>query len=143
VAVLGNPAWASESRFASLASRLANQDELDVLLSSASASFNGFELMQRLQQRGVPAGVCQTAEDRCQTDPQLAHLQWLVELEQTEIGRWPVKEHPARLSETPAYIGGRFNRSGPNYGEDNDYVLGSILDLAPSDIAELRESGVL
>jgi hypothetical protein len=27
--------------------------------------------MTALQERGVPAGVCQTAEDRCEHDPQI------------------------------------------------------------------------
>ena len=31
--------------------------------------------MMKLQRAGVPAGVCQNAEDRCDTDPQLRHLE--------------------------------------------------------------------
>ena len=99
--------------------------------------------MQDLQDRGVPAGVCQDAQNRYESDPQLEHLGWLVELDQTEIGRWPVKEHPVRMSETPTSMGGRLNRSGPNYGEDNDYVLSEILGLSTSEIDELRETGVI
>ena len=94
VDVLGLSALALDSRFATLEDRLANQDELDRAVGQATAGWDGYELMARLQQRTVPAGVCQNAQDRYETDPQLAHLNWLVELEQTEIGRWPVKEHP-------------------------------------------------
>ncbi len=50
------------------------------------------DCMERLQRAGVPAGVCQDAEDRCERDPQLAELQWLTELTGTKIGRWPVAE---------------------------------------------------
>ena len=32
------------------------------------------QTMLALQRAGVPAGVCQTAEDRCDHDPQLAAL---------------------------------------------------------------------
>jgi len=99
--------------------------------------------MDELQRRGVPAGVCQTAEDRYESDPQLKHLEWMVELDQTEIGRWPVREHPVKFSESPAYMGGRFNRSGPNYGEDNEYVLTEILHLSHAEIERLRESGAI
>ena len=99
--------------------------------------------MARLQAAGVPAGVCQTAQDRYEVDPQLAHLGWLVELPQTEIGTWPVKDHPVRMSETPARMGGPSNRSGPNYGEDTDAVLGGILGLDAEEIAGLRARGVV
>ncbi|HEY0935934.1 MAG TPA: hypothetical protein VGD91_19610, partial [Trebonia sp.] len=44
--------------------------------------------MERLQAAGVPAGVCQTAGDRCDNDPQLRHLDWLTELTGTRIGHF-------------------------------------------------------
>jgi hypothetical protein len=54
-----------------------------------------------------------------------------------------VRDHPVKLSETPAYIGGRFDRSGPNYAEDNAYVLGDILKMSPEDIQAMRDRGAL
>ena len=141
--VLGRPEWASDPRFTLLADRLANQDALDALVGEATRGWDGFKLMAALQQLRVPAGVCQSARDRCDTDPQLAHLGWLVELPQTEIGTWPVKEHPTRFSETPTHIGGRLNRSGPNYGEDTEEVLTELLGMTATEIAGLRSSGAL
>jgi crotonobetainyl-CoA:carnitine CoA-transferase CaiB-like acyl-CoA transferase len=143
VQVLGMQAAAADGRFATLERRLENQDQLDTLVQEATQAWDGFELMSELQRRGVPAGVCQTAQDRYESDPQLAHLGWLVELQQTEIGRWPVKDHPTKLSDTPTYQGGRLDRSGPNYGEDNQYVLAEILMLSSAEIDELRQGGVL
>ena len=67
---------------------------------------DAYQLMEELQTHGVAAGVCQTAGDRCDRDPQLAHLDWLTEVEGSKIGRWPVAEFPVKLSETPAHIGG-------------------------------------
>ena len=141
--VLSRPSWSSDSRFASLELRLQHQDELDALVDLATQAYEPFELMRSLQAHGVPAGVCQTAEDRADEDPQLAHLGWMVELDQTEIGRWPVKEHPTNFSATPTYMGGRFDRSGPNYGEDTDDVLAGILHLETATIADLRAAGAL
>jgi len=141
--VFGVPEWRTDERFASLAQRLANQDELDQLVDAATQSWEPFALMAALQERRVPAGVCQNAEDRVEHDPQLAHLNWLVELDQTDIGRWPVKEHPTWFSETPTYIGGRWNRSGPSYGEDTDEVLSRVLGLSATEITDLHESGAL
>lgn len=124
--VLGSPTWATADKFATLEARLANQDELEELIGPLTEEWDGFELMARLQARGVPAGVCQSAQDRYERDPQLAHWKWQVELEQAEIGFWPVKDHPVKLEKSPAYIGGRYNRSGPNYGQDTDNVLGKL-----------------
>ena len=76
--------------------------------------------MLALQRAGVPAGVCQTAEDRCDHDPQLAALEWLTEVTGTKIGRWPLAEVPVKMSASPAYIGGRIDRGAPGYGEDNE-----------------------
>ena len=139
--VLGNPDWAADPRLATLALRLANQDYLDSLVNGATVEWDAFELMNALQREGVPAGVCQTAEDRCGRDPQLKHLEWLVELTQSEIGTWPVKEVPVKFSETPPYIGGFLDRHGPSYGEDNDHVLRTILGLSQDQIAQLTRDG--
>ncbi len=141
--ILGLDAAAGDPRFGTLESRVQHQDLLDALVTEQTQRWDGFELMAALQAAGVPAGVCQTAQDRYETDPQLRHLNWLVELDQTEIGRWPVKEHPGQLSETPTYIGGRHDHSGPNHGEHTDEVLSDILGMAESEIQKLREIGAV
>jgi crotonobetainyl-CoA:carnitine CoA-transferase CaiB-like acyl-CoA transferase len=140
---LGSPGWAVDERFGTLAGRLAHQDELDRRVDEATRAFEGRDLMDRLQRRGVPAGLCQTAQDRYENDPQLRHLEWLVELPQTEIGTWPVKEFPVKLGATPAYMGGLVGRHGPNYGEDNEYVFGEILGLSQREIRDLADAGVI
>lgn len=142
VRVLGRPEWAADPRFSTLDLRMAHQDELDHLVNAATINRDGFELMNALQAAGVAAGMCQTAQDRCDHDPQLAHLGWMVELEQTEIGRWPVRDVPGTLSETPSRIGGPLARHGPNYAEDNAYVLEELLGLKADEIEALAAAGV-
>ncbi|MCU1476384.1 MAG: hypothetical protein JWQ64_1077, partial [Subtercola sp.] len=142
-AVLGCPEWATDARFRTVAARKANEALAEAAVAVEIARWEAFELMHRLQKVGVAAGVCQTAEDRVEFDPQLAHLGWLVELEHSEMGRWPVKEVPVQFSETPPYIGGRLDRHGPVYGEDNEYVLGEILGYSRAEIDLLTSSGVI
>jgi len=143
VEVLGLQSAASDKRFATLEQRLVYQDALEAVVGDATRSWDGFKLQEALQARHVPAGVVQTAQDRIENDPQLKHLGWLTELNQTEIGVWPTRGLPVHLSETPAHIGGRLNRSGPNYGEDNAYVLGDILNKSPEEIEQMRSAGAL
>lgn len=141
VEVAGRPEWAA--RFATLDARLAHQDELDRLVTEWTEQHDRYELMHRLQAAGVAAGVCQTAADRCDIDPQLAHLEWLTEVTGTAIGRWPLAEVPVKLDRTPAYIGGRPDRGAPMYGEDNEYVYGELLGLSTAQIARLAEENVI
>ncbi|MCH8194929.1 MAG: CoA transferase, partial [Chloroflexi bacterium] len=143
--VLGPSAegWANDPRFVTLEDRLANQDELDRRVTEITRERDRYELMHRLQQAGVPAGVCQNAEDRFDADPQLKHLSWLTELPQTEMGTWPIKEFPVKLSETPAYMGGPTGRAAPCYGEDNDFAYGELLGLSTDEIGRLREEDVI
>src|ERR1700677_26105 len=111
--VLGDPLLADDERFATMAARVQNEDVLEALIGELTKDWDGVELMNELQALGVAAGVCKTAEDRCETDPQLRHLNWLVERDQTSIGRWPVRELPTKFSGTPADMGGILGRSGP------------------------------
>ena len=101
------------------------------------------DVMMALQNAGVPAGVCQNAEDRCDNDPQLRHLKWLTEVTGTKIGTWPVYELPMKLSRTPAYIGGPIDRGAPGYGEDNAWLLTELLGMTDSDVQRLAEEGVI
>jgi crotonobetainyl-CoA:carnitine CoA-transferase CaiB-like acyl-CoA transferase len=141
--VAGQPGWASDARFSTLAARLAHQDALDAAVREWTRSQNTYEAMYRLQQAGVPAGVCQTAGDRCDHDPQLAALDWLTEVSGTKIGRWPIAEVPVKMSESPAYIGGRLDRGAPCYGEDNHYVYGELLGMSEREIEDLAAEGVI
>ena len=140
---MGTPELREDSRFTTLSDRVRHQDELDRLVGRWTAGQEAYAAMHALQRRGVPAGVCQTAEDRCDHDPQLAALRWLTELEGTKIGRWPVVEMAAKLSATPGYAGGPIDRGAPCYGEDNAQILGELLGLDEGEIADLAEQGVI
>ena len=141
--VLGEPAWTKEERFATLTSRVEHQDELDGRLEGETILWDPFDLMERLQAAGVAAGVCQTAEDRMTRDPQLDHLRFQVELPNSLVGTWKVKDFPIHLSDSPANSGGTLNRAFHTYGEDNDYVYGTLLGLDEGEREKLAEENVI
>jgi crotonobetainyl-CoA:carnitine CoA-transferase CaiB-like acyl-CoA transferase len=142
-ATAGHSEWTSDARFKDLAARLRHQEALDALVGGWTKSQDAAQAMLTLQRAGVPAGVCQTAEDRCDHDPQLAALEWLTEVTGTKIGRWPLAEVPIKMSESPAYIGGRLDRGAPCYGEDNNYVYGELLGMSSQEIKALADEGVI
>src|SRR5437667_9849643 len=69
---LGDPAWAAEPRYASVAGRIAGVDTIEACLSDWTAGQDAFALMERLQDAGVPAGVVSSSAG-IMADPQLAH----------------------------------------------------------------------
>ena len=141
--VAARPNWLSDPRFATLEARLQNQDALDAAITEWTQEQEAHGCMASLQAAGVPAGVCQTAEDRYDRDPQLKSLAWLTEVSGTKIGRWPVTEIPAKLSATPPYSGGIIDRGAPGYGEDNVRILNELLGFSSTQVAALAEEGVI
>lgn len=133
----------SDPRFATLDSRLNNLTALDEAIEAATRNWEPFELMEHLQGAGVPAGVCQNAPDRVDRDPQLKHDQWMIPLTNTEVGEWPIRQFPVKLSETVTRPGGTIGRGHPNYAEDSDFVYREILGIPQSDLKTLAEENVI
>jgi len=140
---LGSPEWSRAGKFATAASRRDNQDELETLLTSRTVELDRFDLMHRLQLRGIAAGVVQKAPDRLDLDPQLKARGFYVDLPSSEIGTWPVDGFPARLSRSPAKVGGLPGRAAPKLGEDNQKIYRDLLGLSDAEISALREEKII
>ncbi len=139
VSEIGSPAWTRDPRFATAEDRKANEDELDRLLGEFTQNEDRYDLMTRLQKRGVAAAVVQTAADRCERDPQLRNGDYFVPLPHSEIGTWPIEGFPAKFESMRVNPGGLTGRGAPTMGEDNDYVYRELLGLTPEEIATLQE----
>lgn len=135
---LGNPPWAEEERFATLAGRLENADELDELVEGWTGEHTAEEVMSLLQAEGVASGVVQNAGDLA-NDPQLKARGFFIELDHPELGRTVSEATPVRLSATPA----KYERAAPIRGQDNDYVYGQLLGMSKAELARLRKLGII
>ncbi|MGH7985246.1 MAG: CoA transferase [Candidatus Binataceae bacterium] len=140
---IGTPRWALDDRFASAAGRKENQDELDEKLAAFTLTRERYALMKRLQARDIPAGVVQKASDRFDRDPQLKARGYFVNLRHTEVGTWPIEGFPARLSRSPANVGGLTGRAAPKIGEDNDFIYQTVVGLSAQEMSMLREEDVI
>lgn len=140
---MGSPGWALDPRFSSAGGRKQNEDELDERLTSVTTRCERYDLMNRLQARGIPAGVVQKAPDRFDLDPQLKARGYYVDLPHSEIGTWPIEGFPARLSRSPANVAGPTGRAAPKLGEDNDFVYRKLVGLGAGEMAELQAEGVI
>ncbi len=140
---MGSPKWALDPRFADASSRRRNHDELDAKLTAFTAACDRYDLMNRLQARGIPAGVVQKAPDRFDLDPQLKARSYYVDLPHSEIGTWPIEGFPAKLSRSPADVGGPTGRAAPKLGEDNEFVYRQLFGVGAGEISELAQEGVI
>ena len=137
--VIGQPELASDTRFATLEARLANQDELDGIVSEWTRERAKGEAETLLQARGVAAHAVQNSAEALK-DPQLVHRGGhFVELPHDIHGTTTVEGSRFRLSRTPAKI----ERAAPTFGQHNFHVLETILGYDAERIADLAAAGVL
>jgi len=143
VGTMGSPPWAADPRFATVADRAANADDLDPLIEAWTSARDRYEVMDALQAVGVPAGAVQDAADRLERDPQLAARGHFTTMANAEVPPLPLEGVPVHMSATPPHTGGRIRRAPPLLGEDTEAVLGELLGLGAGEVAALAAEGVL
>ena len=139
--VLGQPAWTREARFTSLADRLHHQDALDGYIESWTRQHTAEEVMTRLQEAAVAAGVVANGED-LDRDPQLRARGYWARLPAQENGKTEeviLDGPPFKLSQTPGYVAA----PGPLLGEHTDSVLRRLLNYSDQQIAQLKAERVI
>ncbi|HEY7163038.1 MAG TPA: CoA transferase [Candidatus Binatia bacterium] len=136
--VAGKPEWSADEKFATRASRKANEDELDRAIAAWTSRHTARELMEKLQAAGLRAGVVNTMKD-VYTDPQLASRPQWIELEHPEIGKMHYQRPPFLLSKTPP---GPAKRD-PLLAEHNDFFYKELLGLSEEEYRKLVEEQVI
>jgi len=135
--VLGIANLATEARFARLASRLANVEDLERDIASRTREFERDALVQKLRERNLAVGPVYGSID-LMDDPALRESGILLELDHAESGRRIVPGLPVTFSEMqPDY------RPAPSMGADSEQVLGGLLGYSRDEIARLRDEKVI
>jgi crotonobetainyl-CoA:carnitine CoA-transferase CaiB-like acyl-CoA transferase len=129
---MGNPEWTRDARFSSADSRRANATSLDELLGRWTSQCTAHELMELLQDAGVPAGAVQNQSDLW-NDPQLKHRDFFQWLNHTECGPMPYDGLQFLLSKTR----GKLRMPHALVGEHNELILRDWLKLSDDEITEL------
>ena len=130
--------WAYQEAFSDLAGRKAAEDDLDQKLGDWTREREAAELMDTLQQAGVPAGVVNDCRDLFE-DPQLTHRSHFQFLDHPEIGPYATDRSELDLSETP----GTLDRPAPLIGQHTHQVLTELIGLSEEEYRSLEEDGVL
>ena len=137
--VIGCAGLSKDERFRTIEDRMANHDELDLIIEKWTSGRSPMDAMKALQKRGVPTAAVQRPEDRMDHDPNTLEWDTFPEVEHDEMGRVRVEGMPLKLSETPAQI----HRGAPLLGQDNEFVLGELLELAGEELEVLQAEGVI
>ncbi len=139
--VLQQSAWAQDARFGDKAGRLRHREELDRLVSEATAGWDVRELMERLQEVGVPAGAVLDGKDLL-FDKHLMERSFFEVVSHhpsTGMPPLPYVSRPWKMSATPAVPG----RAAPVLGEHNEFTLVELLGREKEELAALEQDGVI
>jgi crotonobetainyl-CoA:carnitine CoA-transferase CaiB-like acyl-CoA transferase len=136
---IGSPAWSRDPRFSTLYMRMRNRAELDANISGFTRGRRAEDVMSLLQAAGIPAGLVSNGKDLCARDPQLKARGFWRELSLSEGGATRVTGVPFKL----AGESGVARACAPEIGENNDYVLGTLLGLGRAEREELIAEGAI
>jgi benzylsuccinate CoA-transferase BbsF subunit len=139
VDVLGAPGWATDAAYATGVGRWSRRKDIDAHLGAVTKEWVAEDLMGRLQDVGVAAGVVNTAADVVDRDPQLVHRGHWVTLNHPEMGPSIYNAPPFRIvgsSPVP-------RSPAPLLGQHTDEVCTEVFGLAASEIEALRRDGIL
>ena len=134
--VLGDPEWASDSRFAHSLGRWEHHDEIDSHISLWTLQMDNFEVMKVLQEAGIASGPVMNQQDSYD-DPHLTERGMFQEAAQEDTGTHLYPRAPYTMSQTPLDI----LRGPVRLGEDNEYVYKSVLGYSDSDYDKLEAQG--
>ena len=129
---------AQDAGFKTLKDRLARRDELNAVISRWTQGQDAFDVMNRLQQAGVPAGVVQTGEDLT-NDPQLKARGFIVEVDNPRLGRVVLPNFPLQFANSKLTRRWEF----PVLGKDTEAVLRDVVGYSEETIAAHKKDGVL
>lgn len=136
--VIGNPTWTNEARFSTLLDRLANQDPLNRYVEEWTRHHSPEQVMTRLQQVGIPAGMVANGAD-LDHDPQLRARGYWARVKTPEGDEVILDGTPVKLSATPGYVAA----PGPLLAEHTEFVLKRLLGYADERIAQLKAERVV
>jgi crotonobetainyl-CoA:carnitine CoA-transferase CaiB-like acyl-CoA transferase len=129
---LGEPAYATDPRFATNSARVNHRDELMPRLSVLLAERSRADVLAAMEQRGIPAGPINTVADVF-ADPQVAHRQMCVDLPAPWAagGVVPTVRTPIQFSAAQLQL----HRPAPLLGQHTTEILAELGLAAPGEPA--------
>src|SRR3989304_612095 len=114
---VGMPDLATDPKFATIAERRRNQNDMWEMIGEFALKHSKRELMQILNELDVPCGPIMSTEDLANDEHVRGREMW-VELDHPQRGKWYNIGMPIKMPDSP----GKIDRS-PTLGEDPDEIL--------------------
>lgn len=136
--VMGMSHLLDHPRFAKAKSRIQNRAGLDRIIGEWTGRLTAEEVMTRLQDAGVCAGVVQDARDLA-GDEQLKARGFFVNVADSGGRELVMDGTPVRLSSGRAF----FPHGAPRLGEHNEYVFCGLLGMSREELADCVERRII
>ncbi|WP_250470036.1 CoA transferase [Caballeronia sp. GAFFF2] len=132
------PELLDDPRFATHAARMSHIVEIEAVVAEWVAHHDADEVVARLRAVEVSSSKVATVADVV-ASPYMREAGHVTTVHHPKAGDVPMQGLPIRLSATPASI----RKSAPLLGEDNASVLDEWLGLSDTDVAALRQDGLI
>lgn len=136
--VAGLPALADDPRFSTNKARVAHRAELIPLLRQATVFKTTAQWIELLEKAGVPCGPINDLQ-QVFADPQVQARGLRLDLPNAMGSTTPQVASPLRLSATPV----AYRSAPPLLGQHTEALLQRLLGMSETQVAELREAGVI
>jgi formyl-CoA transferase len=135
---MGEPALAAQPEYRTHKDRGEHQQQLDELLSRWTRKFTQEELLRKMRDFGVPAGLIYRAPEML-ADPHFKAREAIVSAPHPDFGELKMQNVAPKLSATP----GGVHTPSPTLGQHNDEVYLNLLGLEPARYQDLKNRKII
>jgi formyl-CoA transferase len=135
---MGRPELAEDKRYSNHASRGRHQAELDDIVSTWTAQHDMTDLIDILEESGVPAGPIYRAPEMLE-DAHFKAREAIIRIMHPKFGELAMQNVVPKLSRTP----GRVRDPDPLLGQHNQEVFKGLLEMNDASLASLAAAEVI
>jgi formyl-CoA transferase len=135
---MGRPELTEDKRYSSHASRGRHQAELDDIVSTWTAQHDMTDLIDILEESGVPAGPIYRAPEMLE-DAHFKAREAIIRIMHPKFGELAMQNVVPKLSRTP----GRVRDPDPLLGQHNQEVFKGLLEMNDASLASLAAAEVI
>lgn len=136
--IMNRPDLLQDPRFATLDARMRNIEAIEAIVGEWIAGMPADDVVALLRQAELPSAKIATLPDLL-ANPYMREAKQIVDIPHAKTGSFTTHGLTVRLSDSP----GSIRRAAPVLGEHTEDVLGEWLGMTQSDVASLRDGGIV
>jgi crotonobetainyl-CoA:carnitine CoA-transferase CaiB-like acyl-CoA transferase len=133
------PELADDPKFATLAARKANEDELEAAITAWTSTRRAADAERLLQRAGIAAAVVADNKYLADEDSHMKDRDYFVYRDHPEVGKRQHCGMPWQMSRTEMKV----RAAAPTIGQHTDEILTGLLGYDADQLAKLRAQGAL